>query len=134
MIDNMNFCRIGGRVWNVKVIELKEDYNQLDSTNSGRSLAPGAPLIRDIFGTFYGHTVTFASNDDVLDEYDDLYMFISYPNPKGFDVEIVHNQSVIAYKAYSATGSRGLTRIKDGKVYWDTFQCNFKPMKAQVIP
>jgi hypothetical protein len=51
-------------------------------------------------------------------------------------VEIVHNQTVLKYKAYVSQGKRALKNIalKTLKVYWDELSVNFIPMEAQVLP
>lgn len=135
MVTKDNFCRIGGKIWIVRIVAIERSYNRVDSENAGRSMSLGAPMILDPLGTFHGHSVTFARSGSNFDEYDALYNFVSFPTKTGIDIEIVFGQSTISYKAYSGTGKQGLVTIgKDGRVYWDTFQCNFIPIKAQVFP
>lgn len=135
MVSRDSFCKIAGRVWNVRIIDLKNNFSGIDGENAGRTIAEGAPMILDPLGTFHYYTVTFARQGGAVDEFDDLYNLLSYPSSQGFDVEIVYNQTMIAFKAYCRNGERGLAKIgHDGTVYWNTFQAQLTPMTAQVLP
>lgn len=130
------WVKIGGKAWNVRVLEIEESFNILYTEKTGRTLAPGAPMTLDPLGTFYGHKVTFARRQGAYSEFDDLYDFLSKPRYSGITVDIVHGQSTLNYKAYVSSGSRSVKQINDKSnvVLWDTFQADFVPMKAQVIP
>lgn len=132
----MDWVKIGGRVYDVHITELKESFNILYSDNTGRTLGIGAPLVLDPYGTFFGHTVTFEAKQGKRTEFDELYNTLSYPRIEGIRVEIVHGQSTISYSAYVSSGGRDLLRIddKNGKVYWKSFQANFIAIEAQVVP
>lgn len=132
----MNYVKIGGKIYDVLVTDIEENFNILYSSNSGRSLAPGAPMVLDPLGTFYGHRVTFQRRQGKESEYDSLFAYVSKPRYDGIPVEIVHNQSTISYVAYMSQGSRKLKRVdvNTGKVYWDAFDLNITPMEAQVLP
>jgi hypothetical protein len=132
----MDYVKIGGKVWDVLVVEIKENFNILYSENTGRTIAVGARMTLDPYGTFFGHNITFRRKQGFEKEYDDLFDFISIPRSNGIPVEIVHNQTTISYEAYVSSGERGLKRIdaNSGKVYWDNLSINIIPMEAQVIP
>lgn len=131
----MDYVKIGGKVWNVRIIEITESFNIMDTENAGRVIANGAMTL-DRIGTFWGHKVTFARDKATVTEFDNLFSYLAYPRNGGIPVEMVHGQSTIAYEAYVASGERKLKRIdtKNGVVYWDTFSANFISMKAQVTP
>ncbi len=99
-------------------------------------MSAGARMTLDPLGTFYGHKVKFRRKQGYELEYDKLYEYVSQPRYNGIPVEIVHNQTVIAYDAYISQGERALKRIdeKTGKVYWGEFSVNIVPMEAQVTP
>lgn len=129
----MNICTINGRIYDVYILSIERNYNILYSENTGRTLAPGAPLILDPLGTFYGHKVTFARKKNNIKEFDDLWECLSQPRTDGITVKIVYNQTTIEYDAYCSTGTQPLKRVyKDGAVMWGELTANFIPMKAQV--
>lgn len=131
----MDYVKIGGRVWNVRVIEIEESFNIMDTENAGRVIKEGKMQL-DRIGTFYGHKITFARDGATLSEYDELFNYLAVPRNDGIDVELVHDQTTIQYLAYVSSGSRKAKKIdtKNNKVYWDTFSANFIAMKAQVTP
>lgn len=132
----MNYVRIGGEAFDVIVESISENFNILFSNNTGRSLAAGARMVLDPLGTFYGHKVVFRRKSGKENEFDRLFMFLSKPRYDGVVVEIVHNQSTLNYEAYVSSGERELRKIdpESGKVYWSSFEANFIPMEAQVLP
>lgn len=132
----MDYVKIGGRAYDVLVTELSENFNILYSENTGRTMSIGARMTLDPLGTFFGHKVTFQRKQGKETEYDRLFDYVSQPRFDGIPVEIVHNQTTLAYDAYISQGERALKRIdpKTGKVYWDKFSLNIVPMEAQVLP
>ena len=131
----MEWVVIDGKAYDVLVVDVERNFNKLYTQNTGRTLAMGAPLILDPLGTFYGHKVTFARRGKEVAAFDELWDYLSQPRFVGMDVKIIYNQSVLEYEAYSSTGMQKLNHVaKDGTVYWDAFQVNFIPMKAQVTP
>ena len=132
----MDYVKIGGKVWDVLVTEISESFTILYSENTGRTMSQGAGMTLDPLGTFFNHKVTFARKQGFEKQYDDLFDFVSRPRYDGIDVEIVHNQKTLSYRAYISQGERALKRIdeKAGKVYWDKFSVNIVAMEAQVLP
>lgn len=132
----MDYVKIGGRIYDVLVVDLVENFNILYSENTGRTLSVGARMTLDPLGTFYGHQITFQRKQGNEEEYDLLFDYVSKPRYDGIPVEIVHNQTTISYDAYISRGERSLKRIdyKTGRVYWNEFSLNIVPMEAQVTP
>ena len=129
----MDWVKIGGRSYDVIVTEIERNFSILYSDNTGRTLAPGAPLTLDPLGTFYGHKVTFKRKQGHEKQFDDLWEYLSVPRNSGIMVDIVYNQTTLNYEAYVSSGSQKLNHIgRNGTVYWDVFQVNFIPVKAQV--
>ena len=132
----MEYVKIGGKVWDVLVTEISENFNILYSENTGRTMSVGARMTLDPLGTFFGHKITFQRKQGNEKEYDTFFEFVSNPRYDGMPVEIVHGQTTLVYDAYISQGERALKRIdaKTGKVYWDKFSINIVPMEAQVLP
>ena len=95
-----------------------------------------AKMTLDPLGTFYGHKITFRKKIGYEREFDDLFEYVSSPRTEGIDVEIVHNQSTLKYKAYISNGTRQLKKIdiNQEKVYWGDLTLNIVPIEAQVLP
>lgn len=132
----MDYVNIGGKVWDVVVTEISENFNILYSENTGRTLTQGARMVLDPLGTFFGHKITIQRVHGKEEEYDELFDYVSTPRYYGIPVEIVHNQTTISYDAYISSGERAIKRIdkSTGKVYWDTMTLNIVPMEAQITP
>ena len=132
----MEYVKIGGKVYDVLVAELSENFNILYSENTGRTISAGARMTLDPLGTFIGHKITFRRKQGREVEYDKLFDYVSKPRYDGIPVEIVHNQTTISYDAYISQGERALKRIdpNSGVVYWDQFSVNIVPMEAQIVP
>ena len=132
----MDYVKIGGISWDVVVESISENFNILYSENTGRTMSRGAKMTLDPLGTFFGHKVTFRRKQGKETIFDQLFDFVSIPRYDGIDVEIVHDQSTIKYKAYISNGERNIKRIDAsvGKVYWDAFSLNIVPIEAQVLP
>lgn len=131
----MDCVKIDGKAYDVIVTDISETFNILYSENTGRTLSQGARMTLDPLGTFYGHKVTFQRKEGLEEEYDALFTVLSKPRYDGMDVEIVHNQTTLAYEAYVSRGERSLLRVtSDGRVLWGEFAATFTPMEAQVLP
>jgi len=132
----MDYIKINNRVWDVRVTALYRNFNILYTENTQRTLAVGALMHLDPLGAFHGHKIKFQRRGSNLQEFDELYNFLSTPRKTGIPVEIAFNQTTISYNAYVSNGEQGLKRIDKVKniVYWDEFEINIIPMEAQVIP
>ena len=132
----MDYVKIGGKVWDVIVTELSENFSILYSENTGRTMSAGARMVLDPLGTFIGHKITFQRKQGNEAEYDRFFDYMSQPRYDGISVDIVHGQTTIKYDAYVSQGERTLKRIdpKTNKVYWDKLSLNIVPMEAQVVP
>ena len=130
----MEYCKIGGREYNVLVTDIQESFDILYSEDTGRTLAAGAPMFLTPIGTFFNYSVTFARKKGYEEEYDDLFDYVSQPRKNGIPVSIVHNQTVLDFDAYISKGSRSVKRIdeKAHKVYWGEMTLSIIPIKAQV--
>ena len=132
----MNYCVIDGKSYDVIVTAIEESFSILYTENTGRTTAKGAPMTLDPLGTFFSHKVTFKLCRENVEEFDELYEFLTIPRYDGFEIEIVHNQTTIKYKAYVSQGTRALQRIVERikKVLWGELAINFVPIEAQVKP
>lgn len=130
-----DYVKIGGRTWNVKVKEISESFNILDTENAGRVINKGAMTL-DRIGTFFGHKVTFFRDKASISEYDELFMYLATPRNTGVTVDLVHGQGTLQYNAYVASGERKIKKINvdSGLVEWGEFSVTFTPMEAQVTP
>lgn len=115
---------------------IEESFSILYTENTGRTLAPGAPMTLDPIGTFFSHKVTFRRSKENVKEFDDLYAFLRSPRSDGFDIEVAHDQDTIAYKAYVSQGGRTLKKIDERKeaIMWGELSVTFTPIEAQELP
>ena len=130
----MNYVKIDGTVWDVDVgiAEYEENFNILDGENAGRVKA-NARMIRDIYGTFLGHKITFFRRGNNVAEFDALWDYLKQPR-ESIQLEAADGQTTISYEAYYTSGSRKLQKVENGVNYWDQLQINFIPMEAQITP
>ena len=131
----MDYVKIGGKVWDVLVTKISENFSILFSENTGRTIATGARMTLDPLGCFIGHKITFQRKKGNEAEYDRFFDYVSKPRYDGIPVEIVHNQKTISYDAYISQGERTLKQIdeKTGKVFWGEFSVNIIPMEAHEL-
>lgn len=131
----MDYVKIGSKTYDVLVTTITENFTILYSENTGRTVGIGKMAL-DPLGTFYGHNITFKRKKGKEKAFDDLFDYVSKPVYDGIEVDIVHGQRTLQYKAYISNGERAVKRIdsKKNKVYWDEFIVNIVPMEAQVTP
>ena len=132
----MDIFNIGGKEYNVTILDIEENFNILYSSNTGRTLSEGAPLVLDPLGSFIGHKVTVKCKSGYESEYDELFNYLLQPRYDGIPVKMVHDQTSLEYEAYVSNGTRKVKRIdlEAEKVYWGELQINIIPVKAQVLP
>ena len=132
----MNYCKIGEKEYNVLVMAIEENFTILYGEGTGRSVAPGARMILNPLGTFFGHKVTVKRKQGFESEFDKLFNFLAQPRYDGIMVNMVHDQTSIEYEAYVSNGARKINHIdiEHNKVYWDAMDINIIPMEAQVVP
>lgn len=129
-----NLCKINGNAFDVTVAisELEENFNVLDGTNAGRVIA--GRMVRDIIGTYIGHSVTFFNGKNNKD-FDALWDYlVAHSVDSSVRVELADGQKTISYNAYYTSGSRKLFKREKGVNYWDEIKVEFVPMDAQVKP
>ena len=55
----MDYVKIGGKSYDVIVTNIERNFEILQSSNAGATLAPGARETHDPLGTKIGHRITF---------------------------------------------------------------------------
>lgn len=128
----VSLVKIDGVSYDVLVTAIQETFEVVEGDNSGIALHRQRE-IRDLAGIKIGHIVTFASSDDP-DAFDALCSYLFETLRESVVLEVVHNQTTIAYEAAYNTGSRRVSHIDDKNdvVYWDELTVQFRPMETQV--
>lgn len=130
----MNYCKINGIDFDVTVAigDIEENFNVLDGENAGRVMS--GRMVRDVIGTYIGHTITFFNGKN-QEDFDALWDYlIAHSVDDSVMLEAADGQSSIAYEAYYTSGTRKLRAAADGVNEWDEIEINFIPMDAQVKP
>lgn len=130
----MNYCKINGIDFDVTVSigDIEENFNVLDGENAGRVMS--GRMVRDVIGTYIGHTITFF-NGKKQEDFDALWDYlIAHSVDDSVMLEAADGQNSIAYEAYYTSGTRKLRTAADGVNEWDEIEINFIPMDAQVRP
>ena len=125
-IDGMNF-----RLW---VIELKRDFQILDTENSGRTQS--YEMHRDIVGTFYNYTLKIDAEKSNRADYDTFYDIVSAP-VKSHQIVFPYGQTTLEMEVYVTSGEDGLHIVKteDGQVNeWSGLSLKFTAMKPKRRP
>ena len=132
----MDYVKIGGKSYDVIVTDIERNFEILQSSNAGATLAPGAREILDPLGTKIGHRITFKRKPGYEKEFDDLWDFVIQPRFDGVWVDIVYNQDTLNYEARFTSGSQKLKKIDPvtKKVYWGELVLDIVPLEAQVKP
>lgn len=132
----MDYVKIGGKSYDVIVTNIERNFEILQSSNAGATLAPGARETLDPLGTRIGHRITFKRKPGYEKEFDDLWDFVIQPRFDGVWVDIVYNQDTLNYEARFTSGSQKLKKIDPitKKVYWGELVLDIVPLEAQVKP
>lgn len=128
----ISLVKIDGVSYDVLVTAIEERYEVVEGENSGTALYRRRE-IRDLAGVKIGHSVTFSPGNDP-EVFDALCSYLFGTLREYVTLEVVHNQTTIAYEAAYNTGSRRVTHIDDENdvVYWDELTVEFRPMECQV--
>ena len=132
----MDYVKIGGKSYDVIVTNIERNFEILQSSNAGATLAAGARETLDPLGTRIGHRITFKRKTGYEKEFDDLWDFVIQPRFDGVWVDIVYNQDTLNYEARFTSGSQKLKKIDPvtKKVYWGELVLDIVPLEAQVKP
>ena len=132
----MDYVKIGGKAYDVIVTNIERNFEILQSSNAGATLAPGARETLDPLGTRIGHKITFKRKPGYEKEFDELWDFVIQPRFDGVWVDIVYNQDTLNYEARFTSGNQQLKKIDPvtKKVYWGELVLDIVPIEAQVKP
>ena len=132
----MDYVKIGGKSYDVIVTNIERNFEILQSSNAGATLAPGARETLDPLGTKIGHRITFKRKSGYEKEFDELWNFVIQPRFDGVWVDIVYNQETLNYEARFTSGTQQLKKIDPitKKVYWGELVLDIVPIEAQVKP
>lgn len=132
----MDYVKIGDKSYDVIVTDIERNFEILQSSNAGATLAPGARETLDPLGTRIGHKITFKRKPGYEKEFDDLWNFVIQPRYDGVWVDIVYNQDTLKYEAKFINGNQPLKKIDPvtKKVYWGELVLDIVPIEAQVKP
>lgn len=132
----MDYVKIGGKAYDVIVVDIERNFEILQSSNAGATLAPGARETLDPLGTRIGHKITFKRKPGHEKEFDELWDFVIQPRFDGVWVDIVYNQDTLKYEARFVSGNQQLKKIDPvaKKVYWGELVLDIVPIEAQVKP
>lgn len=132
----MDYVKIGGKAYDVIVTNIERNFEILQSSNAGATLAPGARETLDPLGTRIGHKITFKRKPGYEKEFDELWDFVIQPRFDGVWVDIVYNQDTLKYEARFVSGNQQLKKIDPvtKKVYWGELVLDIVPVEAQVKP
>ena len=132
----MDYVKIGGKAYDVIVTNIERNFEILQSSNAGATLAPGARETLDPLGTRIGHKITFKRKSGNEKEFDDLWDFVIQPRFDGVWVDIVYNQDTLKYEARFVSGNQQLKKIDPvtKRVYWGELVLDIVPIEAQVKP
>lgn len=132
----MEYVKIGGKSYDVIVTDIERNFEILQSSNAGATLAPGARETLDPLGTRIGHRITFKRKSGFEKDFDELWDFVIQPRFDGVWVDIVYNQDTLNYEARFTSGNQQLKKIDPvtKKVYWGELVLDIVPLEAQVKP
>ena len=131
----MGYIKLNGVEFDAEVAisAYSRNFNVLDGDNAGRVMT--GRMVRDIIGTYIGHTVKVFRRGD---NYRGLDKFWDYLVDHSVDdsvmLEAADGQTTISYEAYYTSGTQEIERVVNGVNYWGEIEINFIPMEAQVTP
>lgn len=130
----LNIVKIDGVSYDVLVTAIQETFEVVEGDNSGIAQHRNRE-IRDITGVKIGHTITFAPDNDP-ELLDTLCEYLFGSIRESVTIEVLHNQSTIAYEAAYNTASRAVSHIDDNsnKVYWNELTIAFRPIENHINP
>ena len=132
----MDYVKIGGKSFDVIVTDIERNFEILQSSNAGATLAPGARETLDPLGTRIGHRITFKRKAGHEKDFDDLWDFVIQPRYDGVWVDLAYNQGTLKYEAKFINGNQPLKKIDPftKTVYWGELVLDIVPIEAQVKP
>lgn len=151
-----NWFKINDRAYKVSVLSLNESFQILYSSNTGRTIEEGAPMLLDPIGTFFTYKIEIgydiSAGDDMREEFEALYELAATPSYEGVIVQIPRgsgkawetkdsNGNIIdGFEAYISSGERAIKHIEldsDGNadaITYESFTLTITPMRAQILP
>ena len=111
---------------------IERSFSILDCDKAGRSVEIGAPMIRDVLGSFFNYKLTINPKNISKNDYDRLFMIFASP-VDSHTVKVPFNQGWLTYDAYIAQGADTIVTMKDGNKY-KGLSINMVAVKAQWIP
>lgn len=146
----MDWFKIDGREWKVRVLEPEQSFQILYSENTGRVIDDRATMILDPIGTFFNYKLTVGKKNGETSDFDDLWEYLATPRKKAMLVVLPRDQKkwetetengkVEGFYAYVSSGKRKIKKVIEEKsgelkeVIYDSFDVNFIASEAQVIP
>ena len=132
----MDYVKIGGKSYDVIVTGIERNFEIIQSSNAGATLAPGARETLDPLGTRIGHRITFKRKAGHEKDFDALWDFVIQPRYDGVWVDIVYNQDTLKYEAKFINGNQPLKKIDPftKTVYWGELVLDIVPIEAQIKP
>lgn len=130
----MSYCKINGTEFDVTVSisSYEENFNVLDGSNAGRVMS--GRMIRDIIGTYIGHSITFYNNGNNA-AFDALWEYLkAHSVDDCVLLEAADGQSTISFRCYYGDTEQPIEKVENGINYWGEFSVNFIPMDPQVTP
>lgn len=131
----MSYIKLNGIEFDadVAISSYKRSFNVLDGNNARRVMT--GRMVRDIIGTYIGHSLTVFRRGDNYKGLDDFWDYlIEHSVDDSVMLEAADGQSTISYEAYYTSGTQNLEKVENGVNYWGEIEINFVPMEAQVTP
>ena len=117
---------VNGRWYDVLVPQnggLTREISILDGSNTERLMSGGIQF--DTIGTYYNYTYNVVRDGGNLADYDALHKELRNPKSRRKLITVPFDQTFITFEAYISSVSDSLSRIKNGKNYWDGMSIKF---------